>query len=110
MNAITQYANSKNIIIHTHAYGDAAVKSTINAYISSNEANKNEYRNCLAHVRNIQDEDIIRAATNKIPIAENLIWHTDFDESIPYENVKVPHLGEVLSKSLRNRDLYVNLF
>ncbi len=85
LNAITQYANSKNIIIHTHAYGDAAVKSTINAYISSNEANKNEYRNCLAHVRNIQDEDIIRAATNKIPIAENLIWHTDFDERIPYE-------------------------
>ena len=100
LNAITQYANSKNIIIHTHAYGDAAVKSTINAYISSNEANKNEYRNCLAHVRNIQDEDIIRAATNKIPIAENLIWHNDFDESRPSEKAQkkqiIDNIGEDL--------------
>lgn len=83
LNAITEYANSKGIIIHTHSYGDAACKAVLEAYIASNKANGNEYRNCLAHVRNIQTEDIIRAAEYKIPIAENLIWHTDYSDSDP---------------------------
>ena len=88
INGIIQYANSKDIIIHTHAYGDAAVKSALDAYIVSNKANGKKYRNCLAHVRNIQQADIIRAAENKIPIAENLIWHTDFCDSDP-EQLKI---------------------
>ena len=83
LNAITQYANGKDILIHTHSYGDAACKATLDAYIASNKANGSEYRNCLAHVRNIQSADVIRAAENKIPIAENLIWHTDYNESDP---------------------------
>lgn len=81
--AITQYANSKGILVHTHSYGDAACKATLNAYIASNKANRSEYRNCLAHVRNIQVDDILRAAENKIPIAENLIWHTDYNDLDP---------------------------
>lgn len=85
LDAITQYANSKGVIIHAHTYGDAACKSALDAYIASNEANGSEYRNCLAHVRNIQLEDIIRAAENKIPVAENLVWHTGYNESDPNE-------------------------
>ena len=83
LNEITKYANSKGIIIHTHSYGDAACKAVLDAYIASNKANGSEYRNCLAHVRNIQTEDILRAAKYKIPIAENLIWHTDYNDSDP---------------------------
>lgn len=80
LNAIVSYANSKDILIHAHTYGDAACKSTIDAFVASNDANKNQFRNCLAHVRNIQTDDVIRAANNKIPIAENLIWHTGYDD------------------------------
>ncbi len=83
LNLITQYANSKDIIIHTHSYGDAACRAMIDAYIYSNVENNKEFRNCLAHVRNIKLEDVLRAADNKIPISENLIWHTDIDETDP---------------------------
>lgn len=83
LNFIVKHANSKGISVHTHAYGDAACKAVLDAYIASNKANGKEYRNSLAHVRNIQTEDVIRAAENKIPIAENLIWHMDYDENDP---------------------------
>lgn len=83
LNSIVQYANSKDIIIHTHSFGDGACKSALDAYLASNTSNNKEYRNCLSHVRNIELEDVKRAAENNIPIAENLIWHTDYDESDP---------------------------
>lgn len=83
LNYVVRYANSKGLLVHTHAYGDAACKSVLDAYIASNKANGKEYRNSLAHVRNIQKEDIVRAADNKIAIAENLLWHMDYDETKP---------------------------
>ena len=83
LEAITQYANSKGVLIHAHTYGDAACKTAIDAFVASNEANGKKFRNCLAHVRNIQPKDIQRAADNEIPISENLIWHTDYNESDP---------------------------
>lgn len=85
LNAIVEYANQNNILIHAHTYGDAACKAVIDAYIASNKANNNEYRNCLAHVRNIKNEDIIKAAQNKIPVAENLIWHVDYNDKVESE-------------------------
>lgn len=100
LNAITSYANSKKILIHSHSYGDAACKSAIDAYIYSNSINNNEFRNCLAHVRNVQIDDIVRAADNKIPVSENLIWHTDFNDNKPNEkaikDVIVGIVGEEL--------------
>lgn len=80
---VVSYANKKGLTIHTHSFGDGACHATISAYIKSNEANDSEFRNCLAHVRNITNEDIIRAAINKISIAENLLWHTDYDDADP---------------------------
>ena len=98
LNAITQYANSKDIIIHAHTYGDAACKSALDAYIASNEANGSKFRNCIAHVRNIQDEDKVRAAENGIPVAANLIWHSDYDESKPADkktkDYQISNIGE----------------
>lgn len=84
-NKLVEYANSKGILVHTHTYGDAAIKATLDAYIASNKANNKQFRNCLAHVRNIQEEDIIRASENNIPVAENLIWHTDYNENVDVE-------------------------
>ena len=83
LNYITDYANKNGVLIHAHTYGDGACKAMLDAYIASNTANKKKFRNCLAHVRNIADEDVIRAANNKIPVAENLIWHTDYDVNLP---------------------------
>ena len=97
---IVTYANSKGLLIHTHSYGDAACKAMLDAYIASNEANGGEYRNCLGHVRNIQKEDVIRAAENKIPVAANLIWHADYDDDNP-EQLKVKNaLIETMSEDI----------
>ena len=98
LNKLVHYANSKGITVHTHAYGDAACNAIINAYIDSNKADNTQYRNCLAHVRNIKKEDAIRAAQNKLTVAANLIWHTDFNENIPAEmeirNDMIANIGE----------------
>ena len=94
---IVTYANSKGILIHTHSYGDAACNATLDAYIASNEKNAGEYRNCLGHVRNIEKKDLIRAAENRIPIAANLIWHTDYDNNIPQQLKFKMHLIELMS-------------
>lgn len=85
LDAIVAYANGKGILVHTHTYGDAACKAAIDAYIASAAENGGEYRNSLGHARNIREEDILRAAENQIPIAENLIWHTDYNEKDPVQ-------------------------
>lgn len=96
LNSLIQYANRKGILIHTHSYGDAACKAVLDAYIASNQVNDKQFRNSLGHVRNIQADDIFRAADNKIPIAENLIWHTDYDDSNPEQmQIKQYILGYV---------------
>ena len=100
LNALIKYANSKDILIHAHTYGDAACRVALDAFIASNEANGKEYRNSLGHARNIRMEDILRAAENHIPIAENMIWHTDYDEMNPealaQKEAILKHLSEEL--------------
>lgn len=84
LNEIVKYANSKDILVHTHAFGDGAVKAMIDTYINSNNELGKMYPNTLGHVRNITQEDIKRASENNIGIAENLIWHAaliDYDEN-----------------------------
>lgn len=72
---VTKYANSKGILIHTHAYGDGACQAITEAYLKSNEELGKKYRNGLGHVRNILDEDKKRIGENGIALAENLLWH-----------------------------------
>lgn len=74
-NDLVEYANSKNLLVHTHAYGDGACNATINAYVKSNETFGKKIRNSIGHARNILKSDIDRIAENGIGVAENLIWH-----------------------------------
>lgn len=97
---IVTYANSKGLLIHTHSYGNAACKATLDAYIASNKENAGEFRNCLGHVRNIEKEDLVRAAENRIPIAANLIWHTDYDENNPEQKKSKDYLIELMSEDI----------
>lgn len=97
---VVTYANGKGLLIHTHSYGDAACKAMLDACIASNEANGGEYRNCLGHVRNIKKEDIIRAAENGIPVAANLIWHSDYDDKDPKELKRKNTLIELMSEEI----------
>ena len=98
LNNIVDYANKNGLTIHTHAFGDGACKAAINAYVNSNTINNKEFRNCIAHVRNITTEDVERAAQHKIPVAENLLWHTDYNEKDPEskatKDLIVSNMGE----------------
>lgn len=86
LNEIVKYANSKNILVHTHSYGDGATKAMLDVYINANNSLGKKYRNTLGHVRNITKEDIRRASENGIGIAENLIWHAmDIPDDENYE-------------------------
>ena len=82
LNELVKYANSKNILVHTHSYGDGATKAMLDAYINSNNSLGKKFPNSLGHVRNITKEDIKRASENGVWIAENLIWHAS---DIPYD-------------------------
>ncbi|MBQ0098123.1 MAG: amidohydrolase family protein [Oscillospiraceae bacterium] len=99
---LVSYANSKDILVHTHSFGDAACNAVLDAYIYSNKENGKEYRNCLGHVRNIKSEDVIRAAENKIPIAENLIWHSDVDENVPEQKKQKDMILQHISEDTYN--------
>ena len=102
LDALVKYANSKNLLIHAHTYGDAACKAMLDSYIASNKANGGEFRNSLGHARNILLEDIVRAADNHISIAENIIWHTGYNEKKPDELVAKGKILELISDEIYN--------
>lgn len=118
LNDVIKYANKKDLIIHAHTYGDAACNAALNSFIESNQVNKKEYRNCLAHVRNINTEDVERAAENKIPVAANLLWHSDYDVNDPtgkyIRDLIIDNIGEDYynsgypMKSLLNKGVVVS--
>jgi len=62
MNRLTTLANKSGLLVHTHAYGDASARQTIDAYEASNIANGQSYRNSIAHAPYVADVDIQRIA------------------------------------------------
>ena len=92
--SIVSYANHNGILIHAHTYGDAACKSLLDSFINSNEINGKQYRNCLAHVRNITEVDMDRASQNNVSVAANMIWHSDYDLDDPTRKAIIDNIGE----------------
>lgn len=78
---IALYANSKNVPVHTHTYGDGACKATIDAYTYAKNKIDTKLPNVIVHVRNIRKEDIDRCAENDIIVCENMIWHVSTIEN-----------------------------
>ena len=76
---ITRKCNEKNLTVHTHTMGDAAVKETTDAYIRGGDE---KYRNCLVHVRNVRKEDFQRFAEHNIACAAGFTWHALGPEAI----------------------------
>ncbi len=76
LNKLVLASNQKGLNVHTHTFGDAACRATIDAYINAENITNTHYLNTLAHVRNIRRVDIEKAAKHNIGMASNLIWHT----------------------------------
>ena len=78
---ITRKANEKGITMHAHVMGNKGVNRIVNAYINGG---KDEMRNTLVHVRNVDTTDLKRMAEHNIHVAAGMLWHhyADFKQEI----------------------------
>ena len=56
-------ANAKGLTMHIHAMGNMAVNRAVNAYVNGG---KNELRNTIVHLRNVNQPDYKRMADHNI--------------------------------------------
>ena len=79
---ITSKCNAKDLTVHVHTMGDAAIKDTTDAYIQGGDGT---HRNCLVHLRNVRREDFQRFAANNIACSAGITWHVaNGDEADEY--------------------------
>ena len=75
---ITRKANEKGLTMHIHAMGNAAVNRTVNAYVNGG---KDEMRNTIVHLRNVNVEDYKRMVDHNIYATEGMLWHHNSEEN-----------------------------
>ncbi len=75
---ITRKANAKGLTMHIHAMGNMAVNRVVNSYINGG---KNEMRNTIVHLRNVNESDYKRMAAHNIYATEGTLWHHNSDEN-----------------------------
>ena len=69
---LTRKANEKGLTMHIHAMGNKAVNSVVNAYVNGG---KDEMRNTIVHLRNVNEPDYKRIADHNIQVVAGLLWH-----------------------------------
>ena len=69
---ITRKANAKGLSMHIHTMGNKAVNYVVSAYAN---AGKDELRNTLVHVRNVNAEDYQRMADHNMYAVSGMLWH-----------------------------------
>lgn len=74
---ITRKMNSKGLTMHVHVMGNKGVNRIVNALV---KGGKDEMRNTLVHVYNVNPSDYKRMADHNIYVTEGLLWHHATDE------------------------------
>ena len=69
---LTRKANESGLTIHIHALGNKAVNCAVNAFVNGG---KDEMRNTLVHVRNVNDADYKRMADHNVYATSGVHWH-----------------------------------
>ena len=69
---ITRKTNAKGITMHIHTMGNKAVHEVVSAYANGG---KDELRNTLVHVRNVNPEDYKRMADHNMYVTSGMLWH-----------------------------------
>jgi predicted amidohydrolase YtcJ len=69
---ITRKTNANGITMHIHTMGNKAVNYVVSAYANGG---KDELRNTLVHVRNVNEEDYKRMADHNMYITAGMLWH-----------------------------------
>ena len=74
---LTRKANENGLTIHIHVMGNKGVNCSVNAFINGG---KDEMRNTLVHVRNVNATDYKRMADHNINVVASLLWHHVADD------------------------------
>ncbi len=69
---ITRQTNAKGFSMHIHTMGNKAVNTVVSAYVNGG---KDELRNTIVHVRNVNAEDYQRLADHNIYVVSGMLWH-----------------------------------
>ena len=69
---ITRKANENGLSMHIHTMGNKAVNQCVNAFVSGG---KDEMRNTVVHVRNVDQSDWQRTADHNIYATAGMLWH-----------------------------------
>lgn len=69
---ITRKVNDNNLSMHIHTMGNKAVNRAVSGYVNGG---KNEMRNTIVHVRNVNPEDWQRMVDHNIYATAGMIWH-----------------------------------
>ena len=69
---ITRKTNAQGISMHIHTMGNKAVNTVVSAYANGG---KDELRNTLVHVRNVNAEDFQRMADHNMFAVSGMHWH-----------------------------------
>ena len=72
---LTRKANVNGLTMHIHALGNKAVNCVINAFINGG---KDELRNTIVHVRNVNSDDYKRIVDHNIYVTSGVTWHHGF--------------------------------
>ena len=69
---ITRQTNANGISMHVHTMGNKAVNYVVSAYVNGG---KDELRNTIVHVRNVNAEDYQRMADHNMYAVAGMLWH-----------------------------------
>lgn len=69
---ITRKTNANGITMHIHTMGNKAVHEVVSAYANGG---KDELRNTLVHVRNVDAPDYKRMADHNMYVTSGMLWH-----------------------------------
>jgi len=81
MTELARKANANGLTLHVHIMGNKGVSQVVNAFINGG---KDEMRNTLVHVRNVNAEDYKRMAEHNIYVTSGVTWHHNVTGAAEY--------------------------
>ena len=84
---MTRIANENGVTMHIHVMGNKGVTRVVNAYVNGG---KDEMRNTMVHVRNVDAPDFKRIADHNIYVTAGMLWHHDSIQASAYLKGLVP--------------------
>ena len=81
MTELARKANANGLTLHVHVMGNKGVSQVVNAFINGG---KDEMRNTLVHVRNVNAEDYKRIAEHNIYVTSGVTWHHNVTGAAEY--------------------------